>query len=503
MKKLFLLLLPAACWAQPSGNTTADSIVRGTGVPSASNCNSAAKVGRVYIDQAVGGLEYACLKTGASSYAWTSQGGGTPVVFPGFNYGCVGLNSNHTALASNANCALYFGVDTPNWDGIVLEITPSFTAALASNGYVGANITAELNAAADDADLVGINAIANSAAGNMRPIDNLTGMDAGANHSGSGALASAYGVYSQIVTVDGSVAAATNYYSNGCRSVGMGVISTCYSLWTANIGGRATNAYSFWSDEQGVYRIRSDNTFNSVYQAIPALYNPQATKYTPGAANYERIVEQWESNVAFIATENGGTGTLRSIQIDGAVVGLGSTTHPVNVPNLTASLPILTDSSKNLISGTIHGNTTRFQMSDNSGTSGNVAKFDASGNVADGGVAASSLLASGGPITGATYATATNCADSAGAAACGSAAAGRFVADAAATTVVVSTTAVTANSEIFIEYDSSLSTALSVTCNAAIPSAYAVTARTGGTSFTLSTTANVANPGCFSYHIVN
>jgi hypothetical protein len=101
------------------------------------------------------------------------------------------------------------------------------------------------------------------------------------------------------------------------------------------------------------------------------------------------------------------------------------------------------------------------------------------------------------------YKTTTNCADSAGAAACGSAAAGRFVADAAATSVVVSTTAVTANSEIFIEYDSSLSTALSVTCNATIPSAYAVTARTAGTSFTLSTTANVANPGCFSYHVVN
>jgi hypothetical protein len=102
-----------------------------------------------------------------------------------------------------------------------------------------------------------------------------------------------------------------------------------------------------------------------------------------------------------------------------------------------------------------------------------------------------------------SFGTATNCADSAGAAACGSAAAGRFVADAAATSVVVSTTAVTANSEIFVEYDSSLGTALSVTCNATIPSTYAVTARTAGTSFTLTTTANVANPGCFSYHIVN
>lgn len=51
---------------------------------------------------------------------------------------------------------------------------------------------------------------------------------------------------------------------------------------------------------------------------------------------------------------------------------------------LAPSLPVLTNASKQLISGTFHGNTTRFQMSDNTGGSGDLAKFDANGNVTDG-----------------------------------------------------------------------------------------------------------------------
>lgn len=102
-----------------------------------------------------------------------------------------------------------------------------------------------------------------------------------------------------------------------------------------------------------------------------------------------------------------------------------------------------------------------------------------------------------------TRSTTTNCLDSAGAAACGVASAGSVVIDASATTVVVSTTSVTANSQIFVQYDSSLSTRLSVTCNAtvAIP---AVTARTAGTSFTITVpVAPVSNPACYSFFIVN
>lgn len=101
------------------------------------------------------------------------------------------------------------------------------------------------------------------------------------------------------------------------------------------------------------------------------------------------------------------------------------------------------------------------------------------------------------------FRTFTNCSSSASPAACVSAAAGSVVVAAAATTVVVNTTIVTANSQIFLMYDSSLGTKLSVTCNTTEPALYGVTARTAGTSFTITSTASVTNPACFSYLIVN
>lgn len=99
--------------------------------------------------------------------------------------------------------------------------------------------------------------------------------------------------------------------------------------------------------------------------------------------------------------------------------------------------------------------------------------------------------------------TTTNCVSAASPAACVGASAGAVVVAAAATTVVVNTSVVTANSEIVITPDASLGTRLSVTCNTTIP-AYAVTARTPGTGFTLSVAAAPSGtPACFSYAVLN
>jgi hypothetical protein len=106
-------------------------------------------------------------------------------------------------------------------------------------------------------------------------------------------------------------------------------------------------------------------------------------------------------------------------------------------------------------------------------------------------------------INSRNFRTFTNCSSAASPAVCASAAAGSVVVAAAATTVVVNTTLVTANSNIFLMYDSSLGTKLSVTCNVTEPALYGVTARTAATSFTITSTAPVTNPACFSYLIVN
>jgi hypothetical protein len=118
--------------------------------------------------------------------------------------------------------------------------------------------------------------------------------------------------------------------------------------------------------------------------------------------------------------------------------------------------------------------------------------------VGDGGLNAN------GTINAAKYKTGTNCADNAGAAACDSASSGAVVIDAGATTVVVSTTAVTANSRITITEDSSLGTELGITCNTSLTRTYAISARTAGTSFTINTSAApVTNAACLTYRIVN
>jgi len=109
-----------------------------------------------------------------------------------------------------------------------------------------------------------------------------------------------------------------------------------------------------------------------------------------------------------------------------------------------------------------------------------------------------------GAATFTSLTSATKCASSASPAVCAAAPAGFVVVAASGTTVVVNTTAVTANSVIVLQEDSSLGTALSVTCNATPASAPStVSARTAATSFTITTTTPTTNPRCFSYLIVN
>jgi hypothetical protein len=116
--------------------------------------------------------------------------------------------------------------------------------------------------------------------------------------------------------------------------------------------------------------------------------------------------------------------------------------------------------------------------------------------------AVSGTLFASGAWSATSYLSATNCNSTASPAVCGSAAAGMFVLAAAATTVTVNTTAVTANSEIIVFNDDSLGTRLGVTCNTGLDNVL-VSARTPATSFTVTGSAPVTNPNCYSYIIIN
>jgi hypothetical protein len=95
------------------------------------------------------------------------------------------------------------------------------------------------------------------------------------------------------------------------------------------------------------------------------------------------------------------------------------------------------------------------------------------------------------------------CASSASPALCGVASAGSVIIAAAAKTIVVNTTAVSGASKITVSEDSSLGTLLGVACNTTLGRTYAVTARTSGTTFTITASdAPSINPACLNYLIV-
>ena len=70
--------------------------------------------------------------------------------------------------------------------------------------------------------------------------------------------------------------------------------------------------------------------------------------------------------------------------------------------------------------------------------------------------------------------------------------------------MVVFTTVVTLQSQIFVMEDSSLSSVLGIPCNSTIGRAYEITGRTPGVGFRISTSsAPSRNPASLNYHIVN
>jgi hypothetical protein len=114
------------------------------------------------------------------------------------------------------------------------------------------------------------------------------------------------------------------------------------------------------------------------------------------------------------------------------------------------------------------------------------------------------FVVSSGVSTATKYATVT-CASAASPAVCGFATAGYVSIPAAGTSIVVDTLEVTAASEIFVIQDASASTAtaLGVTCYSAANTAPWISARTAGTSFTITSTAPSVNPSCLSFFIIN
>lgn len=128
-----------------------------------------------------------------------------------------------------------------------------------------------------------------------------------------------------------------------------------------------------------------------------------------------------------------------------------------------------------------------------------------------GGVTATGITNTGGTSTS-KLSTAANCGAVGSAAnpslvACTTASAGAFscATNASGGTCVVSTTAVSANSEIIVNQVVDEGTRLGVTCNTAnvLGTGPFVTSKSAGTSFTITLGTVTTNPACFDYMVIN
>lgn len=365
MKTLLLEFLLVAPFALPQATTySARRIQSGTTLPTACTVGAFTDV-FIKTNATAASQNYVCT-TGGNPGVWTQQGGGTPVVLPGIDNGVVFMNGSHTALSASTDLTFTsLGLADLRHvaiggsavldslqpfvisETIIPTMAPMFPEPISSITYdiaptvnsvpikgivatisnSGSHQLSILQGVEWDTTLNGIGTggedisgeSVNVVVGASGTIDQTIGHQIYTEVLASGA--NIFQFYSGAVVFDDMTTTWTNYYGfyqQGGDFLNGGTLTNFFTLWSPSLGGEATNSYHSWFDEQGVYRVKADNTFNSVYQAIPALYNPQFSKYTPGATNYERIVvPQWSSNIAQIGTEKGGTGTLRELQLIG------------------------------------------------------------------------------------------------------------------------------------------------------------------------------------------
>lgn len=207
----------------------------------------------------------------------------------------------------------------------------------------------------------------------------------------------------------------------------------------------------------------------------------------PGAGNWVRgaVITDYDSSALSLIKNTGNGDALLTIDS----VGTGQNTN-INW-NSNGSTKWVTGKNLNDDWGIFDGNAVQFRYLASQGTNADTS-VNANGT---------------GHVQINRIGTSSNCSSSASPAVCSSAAAGSVVIAAGATSVQVNTTAVTDNSQIFIQADASLGTKLGVTCNttgALLLSAPWVSARTSATSFTITVNAAPStNPECLSYFIVN
>ena len=243
----------------------------------------------------------------------------------------IGQSSTTVSVAGNAQVLGHssFGADGTIFSNHVVSASETFTQT-DGNDYDGLNINLTEAPAVDDTNDTGLEAVEGDVeVNNNHNFGYLQGAQFNADENGTGTIGLMSGLFSQLFAVTGSTVTQSKTIEIG-GSYGGGAwmnhtqlyidrpedtnYTDLFGIYVEGLGGIATNTYYSWFNSQGVRRVKEDSTFNGVGQAIEALYNPQFTQYTPGAANYERLIlGEWNSNVAEIGTENSGSGSARAM----------------------------------------------------------------------------------------------------------------------------------------------------------------------------------------------
>lgn len=249
--------------------------------------------------------------------------GGAPNSCPAWYWGSAGC-PDPSALMLDHNLTGDLSLSGFNYTGLSTFANYTHNGATPSVNLMGQDIQAFAGGTGEIVYLYGQNNFAFYRGGNK--VDNLWAQAVTAQTNGH--VDSFVGQYTQVAVGNGG--SATNEYGYWVtpEKFGTGSSTNAYMFYSDDLSGLSiTNPYYGWYDSRGVRRVKEDNTFDSVGQAIEALYNPQFAKYTAGATDYERVVlGQWNGNVAEIGNQAGGTGTLRPLRLIGDEVQVPSKT---------------------------------------------------------------------------------------------------------------------------------------------------------------------------------
>lgn len=279
--------------------------------------------------------------------------------------------------------------------------------------------------------------------------------------------------------------------------------------FTQNVGGVSPPIFALNAITKAQYTGNDFTNATWYYQGAAAQANSYVDLTSSGASNQPAALNTGQTFTGSTHFANNQLHLNGATSGNTTLISTATASGTVTIPAVTDTLAVLGTgqtftANQHFANGTffLNGSSGSLNLKPQSSASGTLTFPNATDTVA---ILGSQTFSGTQFFT--TMGTASNCSSGASPAVCGSAAAGSAaVPTGASPTLQINTTAVTANSQIFVNDDESLGAKLGVTCNTSIATLTnpVVTARSAAASFTVQINATIAvNPACISWLIVN